>query len=68
MTIVGFFVDWSGNTRRTEQPWESYECIVDEHTAHVVVADSEGFVIHECSYFPTLEAAEAAGVSVNLVQ
>ncbi len=68
MTIAGFFVDWNGNTRRTEQPWEPYVCIVDEPAAHVVVADSEGFVVHECSYFPTLDAVEAAGVSVNLVQ
>lgn len=68
MAIAGFFVDWNGITRRTEQSWEHYEYVVDERAAHVVVAGSEGFVVHECSYFPTLEAVEAAGVLVNLVQ
>lgn len=68
MAIPGFFVDWNGNTRRTEQPGEFFQCIVDVSTAHVDVVDSDGFVVHECSYFPTLAAAEAAGVSVNLFQ
>lgn len=68
MTIAGFFVDWNGDTRRTEQPWEHYEYIVDEQAAHVDVVDSQGFVVHECSYFPTLEAVAAAGVSVKLIQ
>lgn len=66
-TIAGFFVDWNGDTRRTEQPGDFFECIVDEQAAHVDVIDSEGFVVHECSYFPTLGAVEAAGVSVNLI-
>ncbi|EMB2824022.1 hypothetical protein ACIUV1_25860 [Pseudomonas aeruginosa] len=68
MAIAGFFVDWNGDTRRTEQPGDYFECVVDEQTAHVDVVDSEGFVVHECSYFPTLDAVEAAGVSVKLVQ
>ncbi|MFJ3109918.1 hypothetical protein [Pseudomonas putida] len=67
MTIAGFFVDWNGDTRRTEQPGDFFECIVDEHAAHVDVVDSEGFVVHECSYFPTLEAVKSAGVTVNLI-
>ncbi|HBO7965300.1 MULTISPECIES: hypothetical protein [Pseudomonas] len=68
MAIAGFFVDWNGDTRRTEQPGEFFECIVDQLAAHVDVIDSEGFVVHECSFFPTLEAVKAAGVTVNLIQ
>jgi len=68
MAIAGFFVDWNGDTRRTEQPGDGYECIVNEQTAHVDVVDSQGFVAHECSYFPTLEAVAKAGVSINLIQ
>jgi hypothetical protein len=67
MTIAGFFVDWNGDTRRTERPGDFFECIVDEQAAHVDVVDSEGFVVHECSYFATLEAVETAGVTVNLI-
>lgn len=68
MPIAGFFVDWNGYTRRTEQPGDFFECIVDERAAHVDVVDSEGFVVHECSFFPTLDAVEAAGVSINLIE
>lgn len=68
MAITGFFVDWNGHTRKTDQPGDFFQCIVDEHAAHVDVVDSEGFVVHECTYFPTLAAVEAAGVTVNLIQ
>ncbi len=67
MAKAGFFVDWNGDTRRTEQPGHPFECLVDEQSSHVDVIDSEGFVVHECSFFATLAAAEAAGVTVNLV-
>jgi hypothetical protein len=67
MATAGYFVDWNGNTRRTENPGEPFACIVDEANAHVDVTDSEGFVVHECSYFPTLEAVEAAGIEVRLI-
>lgn len=67
MSFAGYFVDWNGDTRRTEEPGEPFECIVNEQNAHVDVVDSEGFVVHECSYFPTLEAVAAAGVMVNLI-
>lgn len=67
MAIAGFFVDWNGDTRRTEQPGEHFNCLVNEQDAHVDVVDSEGFVVHECTYFPTIESAEAAGITVNLI-
>jgi hypothetical protein len=44
-----------------------FSCLVNEQSAHVDVVDSEGFVVHECTFFPTLEALRAAGVVVNLV-
>jgi hypothetical protein len=68
MPITGFFVDWNGDTRRTEQPGDQYECIVNEQTWQVDVVDSDGGVVHEGRYFPTLEAVEAAGVTINLIQ
>lgn len=68
MRTPGFFVDWNGDTRPIASPGGTFECIVDVKRVHVDVVDSQGFVVHECSYFPTLEAVEAAGVVVNLVQ
>lgn len=67
MTIAGYFVDWNGNTRKTEQPGDGYECNVNLEKNHVDVIDSEGFVVHECTYFPTLDSVMAADITVNLV-
>lgn len=68
MQHTGFFVDWDGNTRRVEAPGSGYECIVvDRGHVGVDVLDGEGCVIHEATYFETLEAVAAAGVTVYLV-
>lgn len=64
---VGFFVDWDGNTRRTEAPGDGYECNVDLAKQHVDVVDSAGFVVHECTYFPTIESLKQADIDVNLI-
>jgi len=65
---AGFFVDWDGKTRRTDAPGAGATCRVVErgHTG-VDVIDADGFVIHEATYFPTLEAVAAAGVVIELV-
>lgn len=67
MAIPGFFVDWNGDTRKTEMPGGLYKCVVDESRALVEVIDSTGFVVHEGTYFSSLESVEAAGVIVNLI-
>jgi hypothetical protein len=66
-TVAGFFVDWNGDTRCTNQTTEPFECQVDLDAQHVDVLDSNGFVIHECTYFPTLQSVREAGVIVNLI-
>ena len=68
MMKTGFFVDWNGDTRRVDAPGEGMECqVVDRGHAGVDVMDSQGFVIHEATLFPTLEAVAAAGVVVKLI-
>jgi hypothetical protein len=65
---TGFFVDWDGNTRRVDELGEGMECqVVDRGHTGVDVLDPQGFVIHEATFFQTLEAVAAAGVVVNLV-
>ena len=75
MATTGFFVDWNGDTRRVERPGAGYSCgpIATKGTGadayqSVDVLDSEGFVTHEAVYYPTLEAIEALGVSIKLVE
>jgi hypothetical protein len=68
MMATGFFVDWDGNTRRVGAPGDGLECqVVDRGYAAVDVLDSQGFVVHEATFFPTLEAVAAAGVIINLI-
>lgn len=68
--VIGFFVDWDGNTRRTEAPGSGYTCQLVEHANYlgVDVIDHEGFVCHEAVYYPTQDALRAVGVTVNLVE
>lgn len=70
----GFFVDWDGNTRRTEAPGPGMSCRVydatgcdDEPYQRVDVIDREGFVTHEAVYYPSIEALQAVGVTIQLV-
>ena len=65
MVETGFFVDWDGNTRRTEAPGAGYTCTVDGPNCDVL--DEEGCVIHEATYYATLAEIEALGVTVKLV-
>lgn len=67
MSTKGFFVDWDGNTRRTEDPGDHLKCVVNLEKQDVDVVASDGLVVYECTYFPTLEAVEAAGVTIKLI-
>lgn len=68
MTIKGFFVDWNGDTRRTENPGPGYTCQVDLERNYVDVIDGGGFVIFESSYFPTLESVATADIETKLIE
>lgn len=73
MDTKGFFVDWDGNTRRVEAPGAGMTCQVVERQLKgrpykgVDVLDHEGFVTHEATYYESLDALRAVGVTVNLV-
>lgn len=64
----GFFVDWNGDTRKVEAPGDGYTCEVKDRGDYigVDVLDSEGFVTHEATYYPSIEAIAAVGCTVQL--
>lgn len=70
--LLGFFVDWDGGTRKVESPGEGIRCVVRLSTLQgikylsVDVVDSCDFVIHEATYFESLDALRSAGVVVRL--
>jgi hypothetical protein len=68
MTVAtGFFVDWAGNARQTETPGGGYHCEVDTTARYVAVMSKQGALIHEGTYYKTLEAIAAAGIKAELV-
>lgn len=67
-TSTGFFVDWDGKTRRVASPSAGLSCrVIERGCTCVDVNDADGFVIHQATFFPTLEAVSSAGVAVELV-
>lgn len=71
MAITGFFVDWNGNTRRFEAPGDGFRCELycqygGDHQS-VDVIDANDFVVHEGTFFATLDDIVSAGVRVVLV-
>lgn len=68
MTVAsGFFVDWAGNARRTEEPGGGYRCEVDTVARYVAVLSQKGTLIHEATFYKTLADMEAAGIKAKLV-
>ncbi len=71
---TGFFVDWNGATRRIESPGAGMRCEVVPETLYGVpyfsvnVIDQDDFVTYEATYFETLEAVQAAGGTIDLIE
>lgn len=54
----GFFVDWDGNARSTDDPGGGFKCEVDPVAKYVAVTTPGGTMVHESSFYETLEAIE----------
>jgi hypothetical protein len=66
--MSGYFVDWNGKVRPVADPGPGYVCEVDEAARYVAVElgkmRGRGHVVHEGSWFASLEAIAAAGIKV----
>lgn len=65
--MTGFFVDWAGNARRTDEPGGGYRCEVDKVARYVAVLSKQGTLIHEGTFYKTLEDLAKAGIKAELV-
>jgi hypothetical protein len=71
---TGYFVDWNGDTRRVEAPGTGLRCEVRLRAVNgtsyrsVEVIDGDDFVMHVATYFETLDAVQAAGVALRLLE
>ena len=65
--MTGFFVDWAGNARSTDEPGGGYRCEVDKVARYVAVLSKQGALIHEGTFYKTLEDMAKAGIKAELV-
>lgn len=63
----GFFVDWDGNIRSTDDPGGGYRCDVDKVARYVGVMTKSGTLVHEATLYKTLEDVAKAGIKASLV-
>ncbi|MBC7163265.1 MAG: hypothetical protein H5U26_14335 [Immundisolibacter sp.] len=63
----GFFIDWDGNARRTDDPGGGYCCEVDTVARYVAVTTKSGTLVHEGTYYLSLADIEKAGIKAPLV-
>ncbi|WP_045227045.1 hypothetical protein [Methyloterricola oryzae] len=63
----GFFVDWNGNARRTEDAGGDFRVEVDMVARYVALYSKGGSLMHEATYYKTLEAMEKKGIKAPLV-
>lgn len=64
---TGYFVDWGGNARSTDTPGGGYRCEVDRVARYVAVMSKKGVLIHEGTFYKTLDDLAKAGIKAPLV-
>lgn len=63
----GYFLDWDGNIRSTDDPGGGYLCDVDRIARYVGVTTKTGALMHEATFYKDLAAIEKAGIHAQLV-
>lgn len=63
----GFFVDWDGNIRSTQDPGGGYLCEVDMVARYVAITTKTGTLMHEGTFYKTVADVEKAGIRASLV-
>jgi hypothetical protein len=68
MANEGFFVDWNGKARSTLDPGgDAYMCEVDAPARYVAVMSKTGALVHEATFYNTLEDIAKAGIKAEFV-
>jgi hypothetical protein len=67
LTPDGFFVDWDGNARSTLDPGGGYLCETDPVARYVAIMTSSGALVHEGTFYASMDAIAKAGIKAALV-
>ncbi|HAF00114.1 MAG TPA: hypothetical protein DCO68_11970 [Methylophilaceae bacterium] len=65
--VAGYFIDWDTKLRSTDHPGKGHHCEIDRASRYVAVKDKYGSMIHEATFYPSLEAVAKAGIKSQLV-
>ena len=64
---AGYFIDWNGQVRSTEQLAIGHHCDIDRVAQYVAIKDKYGSLVHEATFYGLLESVRAAGITAPLV-
>jgi hypothetical protein len=67
MSAEGFFVDWDGNARSTNDPGGGYLCEIDTVARYVGIMTKSGALVHEATFYKSLADIEKAGIKAPFV-
>jgi hypothetical protein len=67
MSHKGYFIDWNGQIRSTDDPGHGYCCEVDSVARRVTVISKRGATMQETELYRSLTAVEQAGIQTELV-
>lgn len=63
----GFFIDWNGKARSTLDPGGDYLCEIDSVARYVAITTKSGTLVHEGTFYRSLDALAKAGITTELV-
>ncbi|GLI25447.1 MULTISPECIES: hypothetical protein [Xanthobacter] len=66
-TSEGFFIDWDGNARSVDDPGGGYLCETDRVAKYVAVTTKTGTLVHEGTFYKTMEDIAKAGIKAGFV-
>jgi hypothetical protein len=65
--LSGYFIDWDSNLRSTDHPGKGHHCEIDPIARYVAIKDKYGSMIHEATFYTSLDAVAKAGIKSPLV-
>ena len=65
--IPGFFVDWNGKIRRTDDAGGDFVVDVDPVARYVALSTAGGTLMHEATFYKSLDEIGKKGIKGELV-
>lgn len=63
----GYFIDWNGNARSVQDPGGNFTIEVDMPSKYVALYSKGGTLMHEATFYRSLEDISKKGITAELV-